>query len=43
MDTEMSWKLSLDYDQENDVFALCVNDVNFLGLPYQAEVTPTGP
>jgi len=33
-DDELSWKLSLDYDIQNDVFILFINDEAFLKMPY---------
>ena len=42
-DDELKWKLSLDYSARRDFFCLSINDVDFLALAYQAEVTLTGP
>ena len=39
----MQWKIALDYDAETDNFVLHINDEPYLGMPYQAEVTPEGP
>ena len=33
-DDEMSWKLSLGYDTEKNIFVLWINDRAFLLLPY---------
>ena len=43
LDNELQWKLSLDYDVQQDVFMLFINDRAFLEMPFQAEVSPTGP
>ena len=42
-DDELRWKISLNYDVQTDTFILHINDLPFLGMPYQAEVTPEGP
>lgn len=42
-DDENQWKFSLDYDVQGDTFILHIDDEPFLGLPYQSELTPTGP
>ena len=42
-DNLLSWKLSLYYDMQADQFILHVNDIPFLKMPYQAEVSPSGP
>ena len=42
-DDELKWKISLNYDVHTDTFILHINDLPFLGMPYQAEVTPEGP
>ena len=42
-DDELSWKLSLYYEVQEDAFVLFINDVPFLWLPYQAEIEHSGP
>ena len=42
-DDELGWKISLNYDVQTATFILPINDLPFLGMPYQAEVTPEGP
>ena len=42
-DGETQWKIAVFYDVVTDAFALCINDIPFPLLPYQAEVVPQGP
>jgi len=42
-DAELGWKLFLNYDVEGDFFILFINEEAFLGLPFQAELAPSGP
>ena len=42
-DGETQWKILVFYDVTTDAFALCINDIPFPLLPYQAEVVPQGP
>ena len=40
---ELSWKLSVNFDPEEDCFTLNVNDEPIMDLPYQATSAPSAP
>ena len=40
---ELNWKLSVNFDFEEDNFTLCVNEQAVTDLPYQATTAPDGP
>ena len=40
---ELNWKLSVNFDFEEDCFTLCVNEQAVTDLPYQATTAPDGP
>ena len=42
-DDVLGWKLSIGYDSPSNVFNLSINDLPFLGMPYQAQVNLKGP
>ena len=39
----LGWKISVGYDLPRDAFDLSINDLPFLGMPYQAQPIPKGP
>ena len=42
-DDDLQWKISLNYDLQNDKFLLHINDKSFHQMPSQTEVNPEGP
>ena len=39
----LGWKISVGYDLSSNVFNLSINDLPFLGMPYQAQLILKGP
>ena len=42
-DDVLGWKLSVHYHLPTNVFGLTINDLPFLGMPYQAQLILKGP
>ena len=43
MYADLGWKLSVNFDPEEDNFTLSINDVPVMELPYQASSAPDAP
>ena len=42
-DSELQWKILVNYDVPSDELLLTINDKDFLTMPYQADIIPNGP